>query len=68
LKHALLLYGDDMDKICQTLPMRTEQAIRAAVKRKMDPSLLQHIGPLKKRKTLVVEDTSPLASYFRPVS
>ncbi|OQV23947.1 hypothetical protein BV898_02294 [Hypsibius exemplaris] len=67
LKQALTLYGDDMDKICEALPMRTEQAIRAAVKRKLDPKFWQQIGPLKKRsKAVELEDNSPLACYFDP--
>ncbi|XP_055329876.1 uncharacterized protein LOC129582388 [Paramacrobiotus metropolitanus] len=68
LRQALLTHGDDMDKICEILSSRSEQAIRAAIKRKMDPEMLQQIGPIKKRKHgCIVSDSihdSPLACYF----
>ena len=67
MRHAVMLYGDDMDKICETLNSRSEMAIRAAIKRKVDPALLEQIGPIKKKKGHIAEDTSPLASYFNSV-
>lgn len=72
LRQALLTHGTDMDKLCEALPARTEQAIRAAVKRKMDPDLVQRLGPLKRRRTAplpeAIQESSPLASYFQTKS
>ncbi|GAU93317.1 hypothetical protein RvY_05278 [Ramazzottius varieornatus] len=63
LRYAVSIYGDDMPKICETLNSRSEQAIRAAIKRKVDPAVLESIGPKRKKKGHIAEDTSPLASY-----
>lgn len=59
LRYAVSVYGDDMAKICETLNSRSEQAIRAAIKRKVDPAVLESIGPKRKKKGHIAEDTSP---------